>query len=402
MTPQQTLELRASEIRTRMSEIGGLPGELPLETRSELDNLRNEYGDNERKQQAMRIAGDAPVKPLETRSDAEGLEFRSVLHRGNVGEMLDDILGKGAYSGANEEIRSHYGLSSNQVPLSMLRGHEPLETRAVSPAPVTVGAEQQPIINYVFPQSVAAFLGIDQPTVPVGEAIFPVLTSELMVRTPGEGNDADETTGAFAADALAPSRLQASFFYSREDRARFAGMDASLRENLSMGLADGLDKQIIAGTNGLLTATNLDNHNVSTETTYALYREQFAYGRVDGRYASVAGDIRIVMGAGTYAHAASQYRGNNDNMDALMSLMDATAGVRVSAHVPAVASTKQNAIVRLGNARDMVAPVWEGISLIPDEITLVKKGQIVVTAVMLHAVKILRTDGFYKQQIQNA
>ena len=402
MTPQQTLELRASEIRTRMSEIGGMPGELPLETRSELDNLRNEYGDNERKQQAMRIAGDAPVKPLETRSDAEGLEFRSVLHRGNVGEMLDDILGKGAYSGANEEIRSHYGLSSNQVPLSMLRGHEPLETRAVTPGATTVGTEQQPVVSYVFPSSVAAFLGIDQPTVPVGEAIFPVLTSELMVRTPIENADADETTGAFAADALAPSRLQASFFYSREDRARFAGMDASLRENLSMGLADGLDKQIVAGTNGLLTGTNLDNHNVSTETTYALYREQFAYGRVDGRYASVAGDIRIVMGASAYAHAASQYRGNNDNMDALMSLMDATAGVRVSAHVPALVSTKQNAIIRLGNARDMVAPIWEGISLIPDEITLVKKGQIVVTAIMLHAVKILRTDGFYKQQIQNA
>ena len=52
--------------------------------------------------------------------------------------------------------------------------------------------------------------------------------------------------------------------------------------------------------------------------------------------------------------------------------------------------------------RDMVAPIWDGITIIPDEITLVKKGQIVITAVMLHAVKILRADGFYKQQIQNA
>ena len=52
-----------------------------------------------------------------------------------------------------------------------------------------------------------------------------------------------------------------------------------------------------------------------------LYREQFAYGRVDGRYASQTADIRVVMGAETYAHAAAQYRGNNDNMDALMSVM---------------------------------------------------------------------------------
>ena len=33
-------------------------------------------------------------------------------------------------------------------------------------------------------------------------------------------------------------------------------MDAALRENLSEGLADGLDKQILNGTNGLFAGTN--------------------------------------------------------------------------------------------------------------------------------------------------
>ena len=44
-----------------------------------------------------------------------------------------------------------------------------------------------------------------------------------------------------------------------------------------------------------------------------------------------------------------------------------TGGVRVSAHVPAVASTKQNNIIRLGMRRDMISPIWEGLTLIPDE-----------------------------------
>ena len=240
------------------------------------------------------------------------------------------------------------------------------------------------------------------PTVGVGEAVFPVLTKELDVRTPAENAAADETTGAFSAEVLSPSRIQASFFYSREDRARFAGMDEALRENLSMGLADGLDKQIIAGTNGLLTGTNLDNHNVSTQTTYALYRDQFAYGRVDGRYASMTSDIRVVMGGETYSNASAQYRGNNDNMDALMSLQSALGGVKVSAHVAAVSGTKQNAIIRLGMRKDMVAALWSNIALVPDEITLISKGQIQISAIMLHAVKILRTDGFYKQQTQHS
>ena len=179
-------------------------------------------------------------------------------------------------------------------------------------------------------------------------------------------------------------------------------MDAALRESLSEGISDQLDKELLQGTGGLLDGTNLANHNVSAVTTYALYRSQFAYGRVDGRYASMAGDLRVIMGADTYAHAAAQYRGNNDNMDALMSLQDATGGVRVSAHVPDAASSKQNALIRLGMRRDMVQAVWSGVTIIPDEVTRAAFGEIKITALGLFAQKILRTDGFYKQQTQHA
>ena len=55
----------------------------------------------------------------------------------------------------------------------------------------------------------------------------------------------------------------------------------------------------------LLTGSTLGNHNVTATTTYALYRDQLAYSRVDGRYASGTEDIRIVMGPEGYGHAAS-------------------------------------------------------------------------------------------------
>ena len=87
-------------------------------------------------------------------------------------------------------------------------------------------------------------------------------------------------------------------------------------------------------------------------------------GRVDGRYAAEQGDLRVVMGAPTYAHAGTQYRSNNADYSALDSLMSKTGGVRVSAHVPAVASHKQNAVVRLGMRRDMVQPVWQAVTII--------------------------------------
>ena len=43
---------------------------------------------------------------------------------------------------------------------------------------------------------------------------------------------------------------------------------------------------------------------------------------------------------------------------------------------------------------DAVAPIWQGVSLIVDEITLASKGQIKITAVMLYAASVLRKDGF--------
>ena len=99
----------------------------------------------------------------------------------------------------------------------------------------------------------------------------------------------------------------------------------------------------------------------------------------------------------------AQYRGNNDNQDALAKPDGGRRGRSgVGPRDGSSPANKQNAIVRLGMRRDMVAPIWEGVSLIPDEISKAKSGQVVITAVMLHAVKILRSGGFYKQQTQHA
>ena len=231
----------------------------------------------------------------------------------------------------------------------------------------------------------------------------PVLTSELAVRTPAESADANETTGAFSAEVLTPSRIQASFFYSREDRARFAGMDSALRMNLSEGLADGLDRQVLRGSDGLLTGTNLPNNNVSSADSFDTYLSNLVWGQIDGRYASMAGDLALVVGAATYGDLGKTYRNNSVDRSALDRIMELTGGVRVSAHVPAVANDKQNVVVRRGGSVNAVAPIWEGVTLIPDEITKAKKGEIVVTAVMLHAVKVLRTaGGLVKQQVQHS
>ena len=176
-----------------------------------------------------------------------------------------------------------------------------------------------------------------------------------------------------------------------------------MRQALNGGLEEKLDHELIAGTEGLLTGTNLANHAASAVTSFALYLSQFAHGRVDGRYAAALSDIRAVVGGTTYAHMGGQYRSNNADYSALDAIDNKTGGVRVSAHVPGVAAHKQNAVIRLGSAdRAVLQVLWDGVTLVPDEITKVKTGEIAITAILLVATKILRADSFYKQQCQHA
>ena len=220
-----------------------------------------------------------------------------------------------------------------------------------------------------------------------------MLTGTLDVHTPAENAAAAETTGAFSSIVMTPKRLQASFFYSREDRARFAGMDAALRENLSAGLADGLDDEILSGTDGLFTGTNLTANAQTTNDTFDSYLNHLVWDQIDGRYAAMSSDIAMVVGAATYKDLGATYRNTSVDRSALDRIMELTSGVRVSAHVPAPSTNRQNVVIRRGVSESAVAPVWEGITLIADEITKAANGQIVITAIMLFAMKVLRKDG---------
>ena len=67
-----------------------------------------------------------------------------------------------------------------------------------------------------------------------------------------------------------------------------------------------------------------------------------------------------------------------------------------------VAARSRSTRSRSHRDKAIASPIWEGVTLIPDEVTLAANGQIKVTAVMLYAVKILRAAGFWKQQSQHA
>ena len=408
MTTTQKIALRLSEVRTRLNEVSGLEGDdFTPEIRSESEKLTKEYGDLETRHRAAIVSEGEPVETRQA-DTGEGREMRELVSKAAISGIFDAALSGAQATGAEAELQTELKLGGNSVPLALLRRHDDgdveLRTTGVTPVPAagSIGASQSEIIPAVFPEGAVAFLGIPQPTVPVGERVYTVLSTSAAPGTPAKGVDQAHSAAAFTAAVLSPGRIQASLFFAREDRARLAGLDEALRSNLSAALGDELDQQVLTGTNGLLTGTVLANNAASAADTFATYRSRFAFSLVDGERAMTAGELRLLVGSDTYAHMASVYRGNNSDLDALASLMAATGGVRVSANVTAVSGDKQDVVVRRGGLQDAVTAIWEGVELVTDNVTQAKAGEIVVTAVMLFSFKVLRASGFSKIQAQHA
>ena len=382
MSNRLKLELRRSEIRSRLGEIAALET-LTDEQHAEAAQLEAELKDVETRWRAA-VQSEPQPQPARPGETPEARELRALTADARLGAFVEAAVTGALPEGREAELQQHYGLSGNQFPIELL------EERAVTPGVSDVGADEQPVVQPVFATGDAAFLGVSMPTVAMGDSVYPTLTSRPTVGGPHtDSSVVNETTGAFTAAALQPQRLQASFFYRRTDAMRFAGMSEALRMALSSGLSEAMDAQVVAR-----IVTDVGLTDTSDVDDFAKYRQRLVYSQLDGRFAPMESDVRLLVGAKTAAHASAQYRSNNADDSAIDSLRRISGGVRVSAHVAAVVANKQNVIVRRGMRMDAVAPMWRGVTLINDEVTKASTGEIVVTAVLLAAFKVTRAAGF--------
>ena len=203
MTRKQKLLLEQSEKRQRLNSFWIRTNEAPTKT------PKWRRGPPVCRQSSpscgppsWRKAADETRDRTEFGDDPEGREFRALIAGASVGEIFQAAAEHRATDGRTAELQAHVKLPANSIPLALLR--EP-EARAVTPGRAEVGTNQQPIIPGVFPQSCAAFLGVDMPTVGVGEAVFPVLATNAVVGVPAEGaipagtgiDSEGATTGSF-------------------------------------------------------------------------------------------------------------------------------------------------------------------------------------------------------------
>ena len=398
MKKTQELQVKISECRSKVND-------LTTKQNAGEEIHQNDYHYEVRKLQDLeteyREALEAENKEYQIKEE-ETADLAGDLKLGNY---ISNILNGKEIEGREKEFNSEFGLSDMTIPWQAIAPSRPVEMRAdaVTSAPDTVGINQNEYIRRVFARTGAAYLGIDMPSVPVGVAMYPVLTSAIAPKTYAKGTANESLAATFTPKTLKPRRLQASYLFRIEDMAELAGMEEALRDDLSNAMAEELDKAILSDdettsgglneVNGFvnaITASDKSSEVVTFQDFIELYADQ-----VDGRYAQSTSDVKVLTGSKLYTKAHTLFETTAVRESAYSYISRIGGGFQVSAHVPDAATAKtQNALVVRNMTRAAVAPIWQGVTLIRDPYTGAEKGEIKLSATMLYSFDVLRDQNF--------
>lgn len=419
MTNSQRLQVRLSEIRSRLNEISGLEGDaFTDEIRAESDKLAAEYRNTEAQFRAATIAeGEAETRARETAPDAERRERVELRRRASLTSYLQAAIAGRRVAGAELELLQAAGVGDGQIPIE-LWDVAPTEVRseqradAPTAAPGTVGVNLDPIRPAVFAQSIAPMLGIDMPNVGSGTFATATITASLTAAAKGKGVAADSTAAAFALSTATPKRISARMSVRIEDVAAIGveNFEAALRQNLALVLSDELDKQALTGDGqgdnltGIL-ARLTDPTDPTAVADFNAFAGAHADG-IDGLWASTLKDVGIVVGPDTYKLAAKTFQttsGSAGELSAAAYAQRETGGFWTNKRMPDAASNIQAAILyRKGRSmmggsgamRTAVCPHWNMIS-IDDIFTGSAKGERFLTMhVLLGDVILVQPDAY--------
>lgn len=252
MLTSTTISRRQSEIREILSTLAGKETPTADETRS-MAELDTEYRTNETRYRAALIAEDterrAAGAELETRSDREfselisGFELRQVVLALDEGKALS-----GQTAEVVTELRSAGGYRGIPIPLMALEQRAGETIAAGTPDPI----QTRPIIDRLFPSSVAAQMGVQMIQIGSGAVEWPVTTSAVTAGwAPSElGNVPGPTTYATTDKALKPDHnLGIHMRISRRAMLQSgAALEQAIRRDMSGTISAELDKAIFLGT----------------------------------------------------------------------------------------------------------------------------------------------------------
>jgi HK97 family phage major capsid protein len=245
------IQRRQSEIRQALAELVGKDTPTDDETRRMTD-LDAEYRTNETRYRAALIAEDSERREagqeLETREGRQwsdmvrSFEMRQIATALDTGKPLS-----GRTAEIVEELRSRGHYKGLPVPLEALEVRAGETIASGTPNPITT----RPIIDRLFPDSVAARMGAQMIAIDSGATEWPVTTSAIVAawQTTELGAVGGPTTFATTDKALAPNNtLGVQMRISRKALLQSgAALEEAVRRDMNGAIAQALDAAIFRG-----------------------------------------------------------------------------------------------------------------------------------------------------------
>lgn len=395
MTPRQRVELRMSQRRERLGELLELDT-LDAEQTAERDKLMVEQRSDEGNLRAATMieAADAQAaaQAADAKPDAARVELRAACSLTN---FVLAAVGKQPLAGADREYAAELDLEPGRIPFDMFAVPETrsaVETRAVTPAPATVGINLDPLLPSIFARSVCNRLGVAMPRVESGSYATGTITTDQTAAALAKGTAAVGNAGAFTVSTTTPHRVSARLELALEDIAAVgaANFEAILRQNLMLAMSAELDDLCLNGDNAGANPSGLlpQLTNPADPTVVVDWRGfvvAMAAGIDGGPWAESLTGVRLLVNAETMRLAETTFQGPSSvgtpadtysdtpgEMSAAAYLRAHTGGFFASSRMPDTASTIAQAILyRPGtmgldgvNAmRTAVMPVWADIGI---------------------------------------
>ena len=399
------IQRRQSEIRQKLAELVGKETPTEDETR-EIEALDAEFRNNETRYRGALIAEDQERreagKDLETRSDREysdllaKFELRQVALALDEGRNLD-----GATAEVVQELRNQGGFRGVPVPWQALEVRNTVA--AGTPDPVST----RPIIDRLFPDSMAGRMGAQMISIDSGSIEWPVVTSAVTAGW-ADGESANVATGAAFATTDRPMKpdhnLGVQMRITRKAMKQSGtALEAAIRRDMQGAMAQAMDQAAFLGTGsdgqplGVITGRStygIALQEVDAAASWAAFRAGVTAFLV-ANAASGPGAVRAMIRPELWDFLDGVLVGDGGfkfEYDRLREALGAANMTSNALPAPSGSPTETTALLttNVGGVAPMYIGTWGAIDMIRDPFTDAQSGGLRLTALATMDVTVAR------------
>jgi HK97 family phage major capsid protein len=393
------LQKRQSEIRQQLATLAGKENPEENEIRSMTD-LDKEYSTNEVRYRASLIAEDHERKEagqeLEGRSEKEYSELVRNFELRQVALALDEGFQlTGQTAEVVQEMRSHGGYQGIPIPLAALETRAGETIASGTPDPI----QTRPIIDRLFPGSVAAKMGGSLINIQSGQIEWPVATGGAVVGWgASELGDVGAATQYTTVDkSLKPDyNMGAQMTISRKAlKQSGSALEEAVRRDLNAAIATELDRVVFLGAGssgeplGIVTGAGtygFDVNAIDAAASYSAFRAA-AVEFLTRNAATSFKDIRILLRhelLNTLDDTVYEVGSAVTEFDRIVSRFGAVMSTGNALAAPTGSPLASSAVMTtsVGGVAPFFVGIWGGVDLIRDQFTKAASGQLVLTGLV--------------------